>query len=115
MPKFKTREEWLKAAVEALRPRYKEHGKLPAQLEVITAWIPTNTRAGGAHFSKAWSASKKVEYIHITPLLKEPGDVLAVLVHELVHALGVEEGKETHGKEFKKVAVALGLTGKMKA
>lgn len=56
-------------------------------------------------------------HIFITPLLKEPVDgtgdgVLPNLVHELVHTVTWGAG---HKGEFRRVAKAVGLTGKMTA
>ena len=47
-------------------------------------------------------------------MLKDPLEVAATLVHELVHilAVGVEEG---HRGKFTKLAKAIGLEGKMTA
>jgi hypothetical protein len=55
--------------------------------------------------------------IFITPLLHEPvqGDgsgVLPTLAHELIHAVAYKAG---HKGEFKRVALAIGLEGKMTA
>jgi hypothetical protein len=51
--------------------------------------------------------------IFITPEYEDKVDVLATLAHEMVHiVVGIEEG---HGKKFKDLAVAIGLTGKMTA
>ena len=60
------------------------------------------------------SASKDGTHeIFISPYLEESTDVLAVLLHELIHAwVGI---KAKHGKAFKVVAVKAGLEGKMTA
>src|SRR5262249_48098986 len=49
----------------------------------------------------------------LSPCLADPVEVGAVLVHELVHhAVGVEHG---HKGPFRKLAVAIGLTGPMRS
>jgi rubrerythrin len=49
----------------------------------------------------------------ISPALSKPEEVLAVLVHEMIHAeVGVQA---KHGKEFKERALAVGLEGRMTA
>jgi hypothetical protein len=59
------------------------------------------------------STDKTYHQLSITPLLGDPVEVLAVLVHELIHAtVGCDKG---HGPEFKRVAIEMGLTGKMTA
>jgi hypothetical protein len=59
------------------------------------------------------SSDKTYHQISVTPLLGDPAEVLAVLVHEIIHAtVGCEAG---HGPQFKRVAVEMGLGGKMTA
>jgi hypothetical protein len=53
-----------------------------------------------------------VNEIHISPIYADPVEVLDTLVHELVHA--VDDCKNRHGAEFKKIALAVGLQGKMR-
>lgn len=66
---------------------------------------------GECHFPSA-SAGQTTE-IFIRPDLSDSMEVGAVVIHELAHAvLGPGHG---HGKVFKKLALALGLTGKMTA
>src|SRR5262249_36715988 len=49
--------------------------------------------------------------VFISPTLADPVDVAHVVEHELIHAAGFMG----HGADFKRVAVAIGLTGKMTA
>ena len=112
MKKHNTREQWLKAAVEILRPWYKVHEKLPKIIEPIVSWPKGSNVAIGQYFPKKWTVGEKVNYIAISPVLNDPLKVLDVLVHEMVHALDVTKN---HGPEFKKVALALGLEGPMRA
>lgn len=63
------------------------------------------------------SGDGKTRHIFITPLLSELIDgygdgVLPTLVHELVHVVSTEKG---HRGEFRRVALAVGLEGKMTA
>ena len=50
--------------------------------------------------------------IFISPGLDDAVRILDVLIHELVHA--VDDCKSSHGAEFKKIALAVGLEGKMR-
>ena len=63
---------------------------------------------------EAWSAKcsgDETFEIFISPVLKDGRPVLATLVHEIVHcAVGVEAG---HKGPFKRIALAIGLEGKM--
>jgi hypothetical protein len=54
-----------------------------------------------------------VPQIFCSPVLKDPVEVLAVLIHEVVHAVVGAAAK--HGSKFRKCALAVGLEGKMTA
>lgn len=108
-----TREEWLHAGATLLAPRLEEHGNLPNKLSIITSWPYGTKKAIGQAFPTSYTKDETF-YICISPVLGEdPGEMLAVLLHELIHALvGCDKN---HGKHFKKVALKMGLEGKMKA
>jgi len=113
-----TREEWLEGATARLRPIFDEQGySIPDRVRVACGWP---SRAGVAarnrRIGECWAAEASAERvcnIFISPCLDNPVEVLAVLVHELVHAV-VGLGAK-HGPIFRKCAVAVGLTGKMTA
>ena len=111
--KFKTREDWLQAAIAKFRPTMKSAGApIPSKIEAIVSW-PKNARKGtiGQCFGKGWSKAG-VTYVSVSPVLgDEPTRVLDVLLHELIHASGITG----HGADFRKIALAVGLTGKMTA
>lgn len=115
MEKHSTREEWLKAAVQLLKPKLEEHGNLPEKLHVLTSWPVSNAKkAVGMCFAKTWTKDEST-YILVSPLLGEEDlkELLGTLLHELVHAVvGVEQN---HNKRFKKVALKVGLIGKMRS
>lgn len=113
-----TREEWLCALVEALRPTFAELGyPLPDRIRVACGWpsksalSPKSKRIG-----EAWSAKCSADGAHetfLSPCLADPVEVGAVLAHELVHhAVGVEHG---HKGPFKRCATGIGLVGPMRA
>lgn len=123
--KFKTREEYLNAAVEALRPVFlKADARIPA-VKVSTGWpssrgIAAKKRALGECWD-ASAATDNIPQVFISPYLVDPlhidaGDgcgVLPVLAHEIVHV--VLGNKEGHSKKFRKLATDIGLEGKMTA
>jgi len=65
---------------------------------------------------ECWSpgcSTQKTTEIFISPYLEDPAEVLATLVHEMCHAaVGVQVG---HKGIFRKMALRVGLTGKMTA
>ena len=65
---------------------------------------------------QCWSASVSDDghnEIFITPLMDDERQVVATLIHEMVHAVvGLNEG---HNKVFKRCALDVGLEGKMTA
>ncbi len=112
-PSFATREEWLSVFVKSLRPVFAAAGSpLPDKIRISCAF-PVRTRAAiGQILSRRLSADGTRE-IFISPVLSEATRVCDVVIHELVHA-ALPEGCG-HGKEFRRLALKLGLTGKMTA
>jgi hypothetical protein len=111
---YTLREAWLQAAVEALRPLFlaKQH-TIPA-CQVSVGFASTGNRLG--HIGQCWSTRSSavpVNQIFIAPTLSDAYEVLDTLVHELIHA--VDDCQHKHGKEFKKIALRLGLIGPMRS
>lgn len=110
-----TREAWLIAAIEALRPLFAEKKHLiPQNCQVSCGFASTGTRSH--HIGQCWPTSYSADernQIFISPSLADPIEVLDTLVHELVHA--VDDCKNKHGKEFKKIALSLGMVGPMRS
>src|SRR5688572_3108510 len=102
-PKYETREEWLVAAVDAMRPLFKAHEYTIPALRVTCGWpssraLSKKKRCLGECWAKEASTDKKPQ-IFISPYLDEAVSdtgVLATLVHEVVHA--VVGNKEGHNK-----------------
>jgi len=115
-----TREAWLMRLTVQLRPLFEEAGHpLPPKIRVSCGW-PTHralapngkSRTVGQCWPTECSADGRRE-VFVSPFLSDASQVAAVLVHELCHAvLDCEHG---HRAPFKRVATALGLTGKMTA
>lgn len=113
VPSFATREEWLSVFVKYLRPVFDAAGSpLPEKIRISCAF-PVRTRTAiGQILSRRLSADGTRE-IFISPVLSEAARVCDVVIHELVHA-ALPEGSG-HGKLFRRLALKLGLTGKMTA
>lgn len=111
---IKTREEWLVKATSALRPLFSKHGApIPKKVQVGCG-CPRGgkTEIIGQCFGKTWTEDGTT-HVFISPTQGDPVSVLAVLVHELIHAaVGCEEG---HRGKFAKMARELGLEGKLTA
>ena len=114
--KSQNREAWLMQAVEFFAPLFKS-AKFPLPpVRVSTGW--TKSKACKA-LGECWhpdAADDKRPAIFISPALVEAeGEqgVLSVLVHELCHA--ADGNKSSHGPGFKKIALAVGLEGPMRA
>ena len=109
-----TRETWLVAAVELLRPLFAAKGFAVPPCQVSCGFASTGTRSG--HVGQCWStksASNELNQIFISPTLKTAYEVIDTLVHELVHA--VDNCEHKHGKEFKKIALKMGMKGPMRS
>jgi len=112
-----TREDWLVSLATKLEVMFKQHGhKLPSYR--ITCGLPTRRafskrcRAVGQCLSPQMSADKTTEII-ISMTMAEPMRVAGILAHEMVHAaVGLKYG---HRGPFRKLALAIGLEGKMTA
>jgi hypothetical protein len=113
MTNHTTRESWLLAAVELLRPVFqaKQH-IIPNNCQVSCGFASTGSKH---HIGQCWSRKSSVHdsnQIFVSPALLDPVLVLDTLVHELVHA--VDDCQHKHGKEFKKIALKVGLRGPMR-
>ncbi len=114
--KFQTREEWLVAAVTALKPLFSAltAETIPA-VRVSVGWPGGNGRKNSV-IGQCWSttvATDKVSQIFISPVMVDAVEVLAVMAHELIHA--IDDCVSGHKGRFAKIAKALGLEGKMTA
>lgn len=117
------REGWLVAASELMIPWLKAAGAGKSPKWRVSVGWPLGVRPkrnGQAPKAETigqcfcHSCSKDGTYeMFISPVLEDTGEVLATLLHELVHAFVGIEAK--HGKDFKLIAEKVGLTGKMTA
>lgn len=112
---MQTREQWLVAALQALRPAFAAVGASIPETRVSIGFPSRNAlsrrnRTIGQCWDKAITSDAHY-HVFVSPVLSDGVDVLAVLVHELVHAVvGTEYG---HKAPFRRLAIAMGLEGKM--
>jgi hypothetical protein len=108
-----TREEWLLALVAALEEQFMDAGLKPGAVDVSIGYTSAGLRSN--RIGECWHADASTTKrctIFIHPKLAV-ADVAHVLLHELIHAT-LGPGKK-HGREFKAIAVACGLEGRMTA
>jgi hypothetical protein len=115
MSKIATREEWLLAMTEELRADFEAIGApLPKNIRMSVGF--TSKGARSKSIGQCWAAEASADSVHsifISPVLDSQLRIGDVLVHELVHAAAPAGAK--HGPKFRKIAEAMGLTGKMSA
>jgi hypothetical protein len=111
-----TREEWLSLATDRMRlGMFKRCNSVVPEVRLSVGFpggARTSARKAIGQYWPSQAARDGVPQVFISPVLEAPGDVLATLVHELVHAVHPTAG---HKGPFKALALALGLTGKMTA
>lgn len=113
-----TREQWLIRLARELERLFKRVGApaLPAY-RVTCGWpsrkaLTRRNKVIGQCFDKSCSKDKTTELI-VSMYIDNETDAAQILAHEMVHAsVGTAAG---HGKPFRDVAIAIGLTGKMTA
>lgn len=115
--KLKTREEWLHAYTDALKPLFAEQEKpVPKNVRLSIGWPSVRAlSAKSRRIGECWDPSASADKAHeifISPALHQE-HVGPTLVHELIHAaVGCKEG---HKGLFRSLAINLGLEGKMTA
>lgn len=108
-----TREQWLLNAIDILgKEKFKPLDFNKFNPIRISVGFPDKKKAIGQWWEPK-STTDGHASIFIHPGQGDPVDILAVLVHELVH--DVCGAKAGHGPIFKKLATKLGLEGKMRS
>lgn len=108
---YPTREAWLLAAVEELRPFFAAIDRdLPERIRVSTGWSKGARKAGVGWCWKSSAAEDDSSSIFISPELAEPLVILAVLLHEMSHA--ANDCRDAHGGDFRRMWAAHGFIGK---
>ena len=107
-----SRQTWLETAVTNASAEFKKHGYSVPEVRISCGFPSTGSRSN--RIGECWATkicSGGLNEIFISPLIDDSDEVLGIIFHELVHA--VDDCKSGHGKAFKKIAIAIGLTGKM--
>lgn len=103
------RDVWLTRAVAELRATFDAAGvKLPSRV-TARAEVTAATTTGPA-LGECWASAttfEQVPAIIVHPALTDAATVLAVLVHELLHA--ADDGRSGHGPQFHERAARVGL------
>lgn len=112
METVNTREAWLERAVDKFRDGlFREQGaEIPSVR--VSVGFPSRSKTAIGQCWRAEAASDKRPQVFVSPIIDDGSRALDVLVHELVHAV-LPDAK--HGAEFKRLATAVGLEGKMTA
>ena len=109
-----TREGWLLLASGLLADEI----FFPLGYHIPPIKVSVGYASGGLRSSaigQCWSkksAADETNHIFISPSLGTAYEAFDTLAHELVHA--VDDCEHKHGKEFKKIALAIGLQGPMR-
>lgn len=108
------RESWLQKGILELTSLFQAKGYIVPSCLVSCGFASSGTKLN--HIGQCWSrksSSAEINQIFISPVLSDPVEVLDTLLHELIHA--VDDYEHKHGKEFKKMALRLGMKGPMKS
>jgi hypothetical protein len=113
MKDFATREEWLVALTEALRPMFEDAGYGIPVVRISCSWPSKSVRKrlGECWHSKASEDGSR--QVFITPRLAKTIEVAEVVVHELGHSCLPDDAG--HKAPFVKLMKAVGLEGKAKS
>lgn len=109
-----TREAWLESAVQHLAPIFADADRSIPDVRVSCGFPSKHATSTRNRFiGECWATHQATDgrrQIYISPVLADVGEVLAVLVHELCHA--VLDNIGGHRGPFVSLMKAVGLTGK---
>lgn len=110
---FETREQWLVAAIDALETEvFGEHEIKIPPYRVSVGWPGGRGKKAGV-IGQCWNTAQTEDgtaAVFVSPVIKDPVEVLRVLVHELIHA--VDDCASGHRGAFAKMFRLVGMTGK---
>ncbi len=102
------REDWLVAAIDAWRPKFKEAGEpVPKTVRISVGWPGGRGKKRGVIGQCFTGAADGHAAVFISPVLSDPVEVFLTVGHELVHA--THENRSGHRGAFGKLAKALGF------
>ena len=108
------REAWLQAAVAKLAPIFKAIGHEVPPVKTSIGFPSGGIRSNA--IGQCWArggAKDQLNHIFISPTLGSAYEAIDTLAHELIHA--VDDCVHKHGKEFKAIALAIGMKGPMRS
>jgi predicted Zn-ribbon and HTH transcriptional regulator len=111
-----SREQWLLDAIKLIENEvFKPVGENVTEMRVSVG-LPSKRALSSKNrrIGECWSGNASadgVPTVFISPLEEDAVGVLAILAHEMIHAKGING----HGKDFKLVAMKIGLDGPMTA
>ena len=108
------REAWLQAAVAKLTPIFKAIGHEVPPVKTSIGFPSGGIRSNA--IGQCWArggAKDQLNHIFISPTLGSAYEAIDTLAHELIHA--VDDCVHKHGKEFKAIALAIGMKGPMRS
>tara|TARA_R110000787_G_scaffold25608_2_gene71917 strand:+ start:1435 stop:2055 length:621 start_codon:yes stop_codon:yes gene_type:complete len=122
------RETYLNKVIDKAVPLFNNSGfkisEIRTKLKVSCSFIKgvrgSKNKAIGVHYSPLSSANGYHEMM-IEPSISDSQEAIGILIHEMVHAIQThlyhdDKGRlnvGAHGKEFRKIALSVGLCGKM--
>jgi hypothetical protein len=110
-----TREAWLMSAVELLIPVLEQAGATNVRGRKYQVSVSFPSKTTRKRIGECWHLSSSEDgataNLLISPTLDDPIKVLGVLAHEMIHM--DDDGVSNHGGHFRRVALAMGLEGKM--
>lgn len=111
-----TREEWLTRAVNVLDAQvFAPQGLTVPAVRVSVGW-PGGRGNKDSTIGQCWASIASADgraQLFISPTMDDAVRVLDILAHEMIHA--VDDCQNGHKGEFRRMALAIGLTGKMTA
>jgi hypothetical protein len=112
-----TREAWLLSAIEKLIPLLEQAGAANVRHRKYQVSVSFPSKYVRKRVGECWadraSECGGINNVLVSPIVDDPIQVLGTVAHELIHA--DDNCESGHNGHFKKVAMALGLTGKMTA
>lgn len=126
MKNIMNRETWLNLMIDKATPIFDKAGfkisDIRGKLKVSCSMMVGQRKSSkfgaiGQHLPAEWNKEKNHEML-ISPTLENGVEVVAILIHEMCHAIQRHmygNIVKAHGKEFRKIALAVGLQGKMTA
>jgi hypothetical protein len=108
-PIHPTREAWMLAAVDAMRPWFVEVGSKVGPVAISVGWPGGRGSKKGVR-GQCWAShttANKLPAIFVSPDQSDPFTIAGIILHEMDHA--ADDGHSGHKGEFAKVAKTLGF------